>query len=63
MPITKRIYRARRGTVILAVALYAPPRNLQRISAHVDLQHERRMEQAEKANAEQVNAAFKFDRL
>lgn len=64
MPITKRIYRARRGTVILAVDLYAPPRNLQRTSALVrDLSQGTiaEAEKAEKAVTEQVNAVHKFD--
>ena len=64
MPITQRIYRERRGTAILAVVLYAPRRNQQRTNEHVDPQHDvEQAEKAGKANAEQVNAAFKFDRL
>ena len=65
MPITQRIYRGRRGTAILAVALYVPRRKQQKTSAPVDLQHEKRMEQAEKAgkaDAEQVNVGSKFDK-
>jgi hypothetical protein len=60
MPITQRTYRERKGTAILAVALYAPLRKQQRTSAHVDQQHKRI---AEQANAEQVNDAYKFDSL
>jgi hypothetical protein len=60
MPTTKNTYRGKKGTAILAVALYAPRRRQHRISEHVDPQHD--VEQPEEANAAQANAAFKFDR-
>jgi hypothetical protein len=61
MPITQRTYKGKKDTAILVVALYAPQRRQQRISEHVDPRHN--VDQPEKANATQVNAAFKFDKL
>jgi len=62
MPITQRTYKGKKDTAILAVALYVPRRRQQRISEHVDPQHDvEKAKKAEKADATQANAAFKFD--
>jgi hypothetical protein len=60
MPITQRIYRGKKDTAILAVALCAPRRNLRKISEPVRDLSQGTIAEAEKADVTQVNAVSKI---